>query len=96
MPILIATAAGAAATYGAYKGGKGAIAEAKRKRECRKAMREQRAEHDNEFAARQEAAAERKNEAAELSVQERLERFKSNMPDNNQTKKKGLLGRLRK
>ena len=60
-------------------------------------MREQRAEYDTEFVSRQEAAAQRKNEAAELSVEERLERFKSNMPDNNgNQKKKGLLGRLRK
>ena len=94
MPILIETAAGAAATYGAYKGGKAAVTDAKRKRECRKSMREQRAEYDAEFTARQEAASERKNEAADLSVKERLERFKSNMPDNQ--KKKGLLGRLRK
>lgn len=95
MPILIATAAGAAATYGAYKGGKAAVADAKRKRQSRRAMREQRTEADAEFTARQETAAERKNEAADLSVKERMERFKSNMPD-NQKKKGGLLGRLRK
>ena len=101
MPILIATAAGAAATYGAYRGGKAAVADAKRKHQSRVAMREQRAEQEAEHAARQQAAQDVKAEAATLSVKERLDRYKQN--NNNkpsggggETKKKGLLGRLRK
>ena len=97
MPILIATAAGAAATYGAYRGGKAAVADVKRKRECRKNMREQRAEYNAELDARRQAAEEeRLNDAASLSVKERLERYKQKVPDASQKKKKGLLGRLRK
>ena len=104
MPILIATAAGAAATYGAYKGGKAAVEDVKRKRECRKTMREHRAEQEAETAAREQAEQDRTAEAANLSVKERLERYKQNNNSANGTVgrsseksvKKGLLGRLRK
>ena len=103
MPILIATAAGAAATYGAYKGGKAAVEDVKRKRECRKTMREHRAEQEAESAAREQAAQDRKAEAANLSVKERLERYKQNNNSSavtgrssEKSGKKGLLGRLRK
>lgn len=99
MPILIATAAGAAATYGAYRGGKAAVQDVKRKRSARKSMREERAERNAEIEARREAAEERKTEAAELSVKERLERYKHGVDEREgkaNNKKKGLLGRLRK
>ena len=92
----MATAAGAAATYGAYRGGKAAVADVKRKRECRKNMRERRAEQEAEVLARQDAAQDRKDEATNLSIAERLERFKQNSGDNKKSNKKGFLGRLRK
>lgn len=101
MPILIATAAGAAATYGAYRGGKAAVADAKRKRTSRQAMKAHRAEQEAAVAARQDAAQERKAQAATLSVQERLDRYKQNNETASssaasKSNKKGLLGRLRK
>ena len=99
MPILIATAAGAGAAYASYRGGKAAVADIKRKRECRKSMREQRAEQEAENAAREQAAQERKAEAANLSIKERLDRYKQNNGgggSSEKSSKKGLLGRLRK
>jgi hypothetical protein len=100
MPILIATAAGAAATYGAYRGGKAAVQDAKRKRIARRSMKEQREAEEAEAIMRKQQAQAQKDEAAALSVEERLARYKQGAatydPTNSTKKKKGLLGRLRK
>jgi hypothetical protein len=88
MVILIAAAA-TAAGYGAYRGGTAAVKDVKRKNARNRSMKEKKDESDQSFSLRKEEEALKKKQAANLSANDRLERFKKSVPGGGD-KKKGL------